>query len=292
MSKYIKIQENIYNTFLALKSRKRQQEFLEKCFIYAWEGREIDTKDSVVSIAFLGVKPSLKISETSSNWGGLRENSGRKNNQVDNQDDNQVDYQDEIKSKSSPFISNKDISNKNTSNKNISTITKDNNCYQMLSNDNKNNNKIKENKIKENKINTTQEDKNDSKWTDLDRWEKGLVDKDKYRLCYKGIVPIDWEPTEEDYEATQGSPFDISGLQRRYRFEGNIIKLTPNDFEKWRKEFNRLNLEDELYGLDSWAVKTFEEKDKKNWFWVIHGLLVKKQREEIKKNPDRDKYWL
>lgn len=265
MSKYIKIQENIYNTFLALKSRKRQQEFLEKCFIYAWEGREIDTKDSVVSIAFLGVKPSLKISETSSNWGGLRENSGRKNNQVDNQDDNQVDYQDEIKSKSSPFISNKDISNKNTSNK------------------------IKENKIKEN---TTQEDKDDSRWTDLDRWEKGLVDKDKYRLCYKGIVPIDWEPTEEDYEATQGSPFDISGLQRRFRFDGSIIKLTPNDFEKWRKEFNRLNLEDELYGLDSWAVKTFEEKDKKKWFWVIHGLLVKKQREEIKKNPDRDKYWL
>ena len=40
------------------------------------------------------------------------------------------------------------------------------------------------------------------------------------------------------------------------------------------------------------AHSIYKEKDKKNWFWVIHGLLVKKQREEIKKNPDRDKYWL
>ncbi|MBO7696936.1 MAG: hypothetical protein J6T10_30265 [Methanobrevibacter sp.] len=161
MTKHIKIQENVYNTFLALKSREKQQEFLEKCFIYAWEGKEIETKDEMVSIAFLGVKPSLKISETSSNWGGLRENSGRKANQdynqVDNQDDNQDDNQVGIKlesslnqvgikSKSSPFISNKDISNKN-----ISNITNDNKCYQMLSNDSKNNNNIKENKIKENK---------------------------------------------------------------------------------------------------------------------------------------------
>ena len=121
MAKFIKIQENVYSTFLALKSKKRQQEFLEKCFIYAWEGREIETKDKLVSVAFLGVKPSLRISETSSNWGGLRENSGRKynqvDNQVDNQDENQVDNQVGIKIKSSPFISNKNISNKNISNK-------------------------------------------------------------------------------------------------------------------------------------------------------------------------------
>lgn len=117
MAKFIKIQENVYSTFLALKSKKRQQEFLEKCFIYAWEGREIETKDKLISVAFLGVKPSLRISETSSNWGGLRENSGRKSNQVDNQDENQVDNQVGIKFKSSPLISNKDISNKNISKK-------------------------------------------------------------------------------------------------------------------------------------------------------------------------------
>ena len=124
MSKHIKIQENVYNTFLALKTRKRQQEFLEKWFIYAWEGKEIETKDSVVSIAFLGVKPSLKISETSNNWGGLRENSGRKSNQVDNQDDNQDENQLGIKSKSSPFISNKDISKKENKS-NINKIDSD-----------------------------------------------------------------------------------------------------------------------------------------------------------------------
>ena len=80
----------------------------------------------------------------------IKENKVKENNiyinqdglQLDNQDDYQDDYQDGIKSKSSPLISNKDISN----------ITNDNKCYQMLSNDNKNNNKIKENKRKENNI--------------------------------------------------------------------------------------------------------------------------------------------
>lgn len=105
MSKYFRIQENIYTVYKQLNSRKKQQEFLEKCFIFAWENRELSTQDSAVNIAFLGVKPSLKITETSSNWGGLRENSGRKFNQDDNQDDNQL----ETKNKSSLL---KDISNK------------------------------------------------------------------------------------------------------------------------------------------------------------------------------------
>jgi hypothetical protein len=110
MSKYIKFQENIYDVYLKLKSHKKQQDFLEKCFIFAWKGEEIESKNDSVNMAFLGVKPSLKIYETSVNWGGIRENAGRKINQDDNQVDNQVG----IKSKSSSLkeINNKEISNK------------------------------------------------------------------------------------------------------------------------------------------------------------------------------------
>lgn len=259
MSKYIKIQENVYNTYLALKSRRKRIEFLEKCFIFAWENKEIKSKDDMVSIAFLGVKPSLKKIETSTNWGGLRENSGRKSNQ----DKNQLENQDETKLESSPFISNKEISNKE-----ISNIQNDESLD-----------------IKDD------EDMNDKRWTDLDRWENGKIDRTKYQLCYKGIVPIDWKPTMEDYEASQGSPYDISGLPRRYKFKGEMIRLNQKDFDKWKKEFNRLDLESALYRLDAWAVKNFKDS-KSKLFWVIHGMLVNEQKEKIKNNPDVNKYWL
>jgi hypothetical protein len=114
MSKSIKLQENIYNVYKVLKTRKKQQEFLEKCFVFAWEGKILESKDVSINVAFQAVKPSLKISETQGNWGGSRANAGRKSNQDD--------FQDEIKMKSScNQDSYKDISNKNISNKDINT---------------------------------------------------------------------------------------------------------------------------------------------------------------------------
>jgi hypothetical protein len=120
MSKSVRLQENIYNVYKMLKTRKNKQDFLEKCFIFAWENKILETKDASVDIAFTAVKPSLKISETNENWGGHRDNAGRKNNQVENQDD----YQDEIKMKSScNQVSYKDISNKDISNKDKNIYT-------------------------------------------------------------------------------------------------------------------------------------------------------------------------
>ena len=72
MTKSFRIQENIYSTYLKLKTRKKQQQFLEKCFIFAWENREIET-DYDVELAFSGVKPSIKLSE---NGGGLNNPKG------------------------------------------------------------------------------------------------------------------------------------------------------------------------------------------------------------------------
>lgn len=72
MTKSFRIQENVYSTYLKLKTRKKQQQFLEKCFIFAWENREIET-DYDVELAFSGVKPSIKLSE---NGGGLNNPKG------------------------------------------------------------------------------------------------------------------------------------------------------------------------------------------------------------------------
>ena len=260
MAKYVKIQENVYNTFLALKSRKNRLDFLEKCFIYAWEGKEIKTKNDLVSIAFLGVKPSLKTTETSINWGGVRENSGRKSNQDDNQVENQVDYQDETKIESSPLISNKEISNKK-----------------------------EDNNILPEQEDEDGDDRDNPKWTDLDRWEKGWVDRTKYQMCYKGIVPLDWKPTMEDYEKTSGCPWDTSGLPKRYRFEGSVIKINEKDYNKWKKLYQNIDLESELYSLDLFYQEEKENgKDVKNWFYRVPKVL---QERNIKNKRQIKEFW-
>ncbi len=73
MSKSVSFQENVYKTYKLLKTKKSRQEFLEKCFIYAWEDKEFDSSYDV-NIAFQGVLPSIK----------LRENGGGNNNKIGN----------------------------------------------------------------------------------------------------------------------------------------------------------------------------------------------------------------
>ena len=256
MSKYIKIQENVYNTYLALKSRRKRLEFLEKCFIFAWEEKEIKSKDDLVSVAFLGVKPSLKKIETSINWGGSRENSGRKSNQ----NKNQLENQDEIKLESSSFISNKEISNKK-----------------------ENNNILPEQEDEDG------DDKDNPKWTDLDRWQKGWVDRTKYQICYKGIVPIDWKPTKEDYKKSCGYPWLYDNLPNRFVFEGKIIKIDEKDYNKWKKEFPNIDLKEELYSLDLFYQEEKENgKDVKGWFFRVPKALQKKN---IQNKRQIKEYW-
>lgn len=102
--------------YLRLKSRKKQQEFLEKCFIFAFENREISS-NSEVDLAFFGVKPSLTLK----NSGGGKNNISGKN-QYNSLKNNEVFGQSEVSQRSvlgHPFINNKDINNKIKEKENI-----------------------------------------------------------------------------------------------------------------------------------------------------------------------------
>ena len=80
-----------------------------KIFKFLLENEETFEANDKINGIFLAIKPSLKIKEFNTNWGGKREGSGRKINGSDNssfnQDENQLDNQDF----SSSF---KDIKNK------------------------------------------------------------------------------------------------------------------------------------------------------------------------------------
>ena len=108
--KQIILQNNIIEIYQkVLKNDKEKSLFLLKIFKFLLENEEnFETNDKINGI-FLAIKPSLKIKEFNTNWGGKREGSGRKINGSDNssfnQDENQLDNQDF----SSSF---KDIKNK------------------------------------------------------------------------------------------------------------------------------------------------------------------------------------
>ena len=120
MSKSFRLQENVYNTYKLLKTKKSKQEFLEKCVLFAFENVEFSSNYDV-EIAFQGVKPSIKLTE---NGGGKNNPNG--NNQFNNPDEdskiNKEVGQSDLttrtelgQSKDSRYkdISNKDISIKN-----------------------------------------------------------------------------------------------------------------------------------------------------------------------------------
>lgn len=128
--KQIILQNNIIDIYQkVLKNDKEKSLFLLKIFKFLLENEEnFETNDKINGI-FLAIKPSLKIKEFNTNWGGKREGSGRKINgsdnssfnQDENQDDNQLDNQDDNQDFSSSF---KDIKNK--SNKDNKDIKKEN----------------------------------------------------------------------------------------------------------------------------------------------------------------------
>lgn len=192
----------------------------------------------------------------------------------------------------------KQVSEKRRKNGKLGGLAKASKCQQELANDGNSSNKIKENKIKENKINNNilpeQEDEGDDdrdnpKWTDLDRWEKGWVDRTKYQMCYKGIVPLDWKPTKEDYEKSGGYPWLYNNLPNRFVFEGKIIKLDEKDYNKWKKEFPNIDLKEELYSLDLFYQEEKENgKNVKGWIFRVPKVLQKKN---IQNKRQIKEYW-
>lgn len=120
--KQIILQNNIIDIYQkVLKNDKEKSLFLLKIFKFLLENEENFEVNDKINGIFLAIKPSLKIKEFNTNWGGKREGSGRKINGSDNssfnQDENQLENQDDNQDFSSSF---KDIKNKsNKDNKDI-----------------------------------------------------------------------------------------------------------------------------------------------------------------------------
>ena len=124
MSKYLSLQDNVYQVYIRLKSRKKRQEFLEKCFIFGFENREIESS-SDVNLAFFGVKPSLFLRNSgggANNLNGKNQHNSLKN--AENFGQSEVNQWSEL---GQPFLNNKKEKEKKQKNKEESL--KDKNIY-------------------------------------------------------------------------------------------------------------------------------------------------------------------
>ena len=67
----------------------------------------------------------------------------------------------------------------------------------------------------------------------------------------------------------------------RYRWNGNIIRLTEKDFDRWQQSFSSLDLPAELESLDAWlGSPEATAQHRKGWFHVVAGALKNRNATE------------
>lgn len=97
-------------------------------------------------------------------------------------------------------------------------------------------------------------------------------------------------PTHPLHHTPMGSaPLRDAPPPKRYAFAGRVVRLTPADFETWRKLYPHLNLVLELERLDAWMTdKPAADPARKRWFHIVAGALRKAEYDQAAKCATRD----
>lgn len=92
---------------------------------------------------------------------------------------------------------------------------------------------------------------------------------------YNNIYNTPLTPQEGKNEAHE----EISEKEK-YAFEGEIVKLNENDFNRWKDAYPNVELKAFLTSYDNW-IKGQPEEVKKEWFPRCSGYLAKKNQEVL-----------
>lgn len=63
-----------------------------------------------------------------------------------------------------------------------------------------------------------------------------------------------------------------------YEFEGRVIRLTPEDFQRWKKAFPDLPLLAKLQQRDDWLATEADDKLRRKWFIPTSNWLANEQQ--------------
>lgn len=75
---------------------------------------------------------------------------------------------------------------------------------------------------------------------------------------------------------------------RRYAFEGSVIRLLPEQFDKWRAAFPDLDLPAVLQSRDDWLEREADEQLRKRWFVPTSNYLASLQQKVTERQRQRD----
>lgn len=81
---------------------------------------------------------------------------------------------------------------------------------------------------------------------------------------------------------------EINSSEKKYAFEGKIIRLTQKDFDNWQKAYPDLNLYGECLQRDAWLASQPADKVK-DWFISTSQYFVKQNEVRKRQNADLDK---
>lgn len=87
-------------------------------------------------------------------------------------------------------------------------------------------------------------------------------------------LDADLGPRTKDKDQGEEDTSLRSGAVGKYYFESGVIRLTDQDFRKWREAFPNLDLKAELLSLTQWAGE--QEK----WFFAVSSALAKRNRDQ------------
>lgn len=75
-------------------------------------------------------------------------------------------------------------------------------------------------------------------------------------------------------EDTAPAPADAPPTASKYRWQGDIIRLTEKDFDRWASSFRAIDLPAELASLDAWlSSRDATDQHRRGWFHVTAGAL-------------------
>ena len=72
---------------------------------------------------------------------------------------------------------------------------------------------------------------------------------------------------------------------KKYKFNGKVIKLTEDDYDRWEKAYKNIpNLDAHLFSRDAWFHKEAENAHKKRWYLSTVSYLAKLDAQYAKDN--------
>ena len=107
--------------------------------------------------------------------------------------------------------------------------------------------------------------------------------------------PISETETETETETeieteTEKEGYSEKSPNKRYAFEGKIIKLKQKDFDEWQKAYPDLNLRGELLQRDIWLQQQ-PAAEQKRWFISTSQFFIKQNMRRKAQNAEYDEHY-